>query len=244
MALTFDKGHGSAWRRLAPEIPLVEAELEGSLAESVKGYLRERRKELPRHDFLTIVIPELLKRRGLLEILRRPGIHRLKASLLAEPGVQVLDIPILRSEVDTTEDQAREPARHYAVVLVSGVHNATLEAIEYAETLRPIDLRAVSFGLDPIDTERLGDQWMEARVPLPLELEDSPFRDIGISLTHYVRQFKPDGVDRVVTVIIPEFVVQKTRHQLLHGQTALIVKRHLLFEKGVAVASVPYHLET
>jgi amino acid transporter len=242
-ALTFDKGHSKAWRRLAPEIPLVEAEVKGSLGASVKGYLRERRKELPPHDFLTIVIPELLKRRGLLEILRRPGIHRLKASLLAEPGVQVLDIPILSSEVDPTADDAREPARHYAVVLVSGVHNATLEAIEYAETLRPIDLRAVSFGLDPSDTERLGDQWMEARVPLPLELEDSPFRDIGVSLTHYVRQFKPDGVDRVVTVIIPEFVVQKTRHQLLHGQMALVVKRHLLFERGVAVASVPYHLD-
>jgi amino acid transporter len=242
-ALTLEKGQGTAWRRLAPEIPLVEAELKGSLAASVKRYLRERRKELPPHDFLTIVVPELLKRRGLLEILRRPGIHRLKASLLAEPGVQVLDIPIMRTEVDPVADEAREPARHYAVVLVSGVHNATLEALEYAETLRPIDLRAVSFGLDPSDTERLGDQWMEARVPLPLELEDSPFRDIGVSLTHYVRQFKPDGVDRVVTVIIPEFVVQKTRHQLLHGQTALIVKRHLLFERGVAVASVPYHLD-
>jgi amino acid transporter len=242
-ALTFDSGHGAAWRRLAPEIPLVEEDLRGSLVGSMKDYLRERRKALPPDDFLTIVVPELLKRRGLWEILRRPGIHKLKASLLAEPGVQVLDIPILRTEVDATTDEAREPARHYVVVLVSGVHNATLEAIEYAETLRPIDLRAVSFGLDSGDTERLGDQWMEARIPLPLELEDSPFRDIGVSLTQYVRQFKPDGVNRLVTVVIPEFVVEKPRHQLLHGQTALIVKRHLLFEKGVAVASVPYHLD-
>jgi amino acid transporter len=242
-ALTFDSGHGAIWRRLAPEIPLVEKAMGGSLAGSMKDHLRERREVLPPGDFLTIVIPELLERSGLWEILRRPGIHRLKASLLAEPGVQVLDIPILRTEVDATADEAREPARHYAVVLVSGLHNATLEAIEYAETLRPIDVRAVSFGLDPGDAERLGDEWMKARVPLPLELEDSPFRDIGMSLTRYVRQFKPDGVNRLVTVVIPEFVVEKTHHQLLHGQTALIVKRHLLFEKGVAVASVPYHLD-
>jgi hypothetical protein len=47
----------------------------------------------------------------------------------------------------------------------------------------------------------------------------------------------------VVTVIIPEFIVAKKRHQILHGQTALIVKRHLLFETGVVVASVPYHVE-
>lgn len=50
------------------------------------------------------------------------------------------------------------------------------------------------------------------------------------------------GPDRVVTVVIPEFVVDKMRHQVLHGQTALLVKRHLLFERGVVVASVPYHL--
>jgi hypothetical protein len=58
-----------------------------------------------------------------------------------------------------------------------------------------------------------------------------------------VRQFEADGVHRVVTVVIPEFVVRKRRHRILHGQTALIVKRHLLFERGVVVASVPYHLD-
>ena len=70
-----------------------------------------------------------------------------------------------------------------------------------------------------------------------------PFRS-RYSLTQYVRAFRPDAVDRMVTVVIPEFVVSKLRHQLLHGQTALIVKRHLLFEPGVVVASVPYQLES
>ena len=46
----------------------------------------------------------------------------------------------------------------------------------------------------------------------------------------------------MVTVVLPEFVVEKRRHQILHGQTALVVKRHLLFEKGVVAASVPYHV--
>lgn len=242
-ALTFDKGHSPTWRRLAPDVPLVVAEADGALSASVKNFLREKRRTLPAQDFLTIVVPELLERRGLVEIIRHPRLHRLKASLLAEPGVQVLDIPVLEDDIDPDVDEAREHARNYAVVLVAGVHNATLEAIEYAETLRPIDLRAVSFGLDPGDTERLGDKWMEARVPWPLELEDSPFRDIGESLTRYVRQFRPNGVDRVVTVVLPEFIVSKARHQLLHGQTALQVKRRLLFERGVVVASVPYPLK-
>jgi hypothetical protein len=58
-----------------------------------------------------------------------------------------------------------------------------------------------------------------------------------------VRQLRPDGINRVVTLVLPEFVVQKARHQLLQGQTALLVKRRLLFETGVVLASVPYHSE-
>jgi hypothetical protein len=46
-----------------------------------------------------------------------------------------------------------------------------------------------------------------------------------------------------VTVVMPEFVVNSWRHQLLHGQTALFIKHRLLFEKGVVAVSVPYHLE-
>jgi hypothetical protein len=31
--------------------------------------------------------------------------------------------------------------------------------------------------------------------------------------------------------VTPESVVNKMHHQILHGQTALLVKRHLLFER-------------
>ncbi len=101
----------------------------------------------------------------------------------------------------------------------------------------------MSFGLDPVATEALAEEWMHARIQVPLEINESPFRHIGESLASYIEQFRPDGKNRVVTVVLPEFVVEKMRHQFLHGQTALMVKRHLLFERGVVVASVPYHLE-
>jgi amino acid transporter len=242
-ALTFDKHLAGMWRRLAPDMPITVGTRERSLAADVKDHLQGRRKTMREHEFLTIVVPELLERRGLIEILRRPRMHRFKASFLGEPGIQVLDVPMLRDEIDPDVDESVEPARNHVIVLVSGVHNATLEAIEYAESLRPTSVQAVMFGLDSVVTEKIGNQWMAQAIPVPLEIEDSPFRDIGYSLTQYVRNFRPDGVNRMVTVVIPEFVVSKLRHQLLHGQTALIVKRHLLFEPGVVVASVPYHLE-
>lgn len=239
-ALTFDAANHAPWRRLAPDIPLET--LHSKKHDSLIAHLRERRASLPRNDFLTVMTPEVLRGEGLLEIVRHPGLHRLKAKLVKEPDIQVLDIPLVATDIDPGVDQAHEPARHHVVVLISAVHNAALEAIEYAATLRPTDIRAVSFGLDPEETEQLGDRWLAARVQHPLEIEEAPYRDLGASVVRYIERFSPDGVNRIVTVVIPEFIVAKQRHQILHGHTALIVKRRLLFENGVVVVSVPYHL--
>jgi amino acid transporter len=243
IAVSFDRAHWNSWHQLAPEIHLASPDGRGSIRSRLRAFLEDRRRELRDEDFLTVIVPETIGSQGLFEIVRHPSMHRLKASLLSVPGVQVLDIPMMNGLRDIGADPTREPARNHVVALVSGVHNATLQALEYAETLRPTSLRAVSFVLDPEASIELGDSWLRERIPHPLEIEDSPFRDIGKSLTEYVRRFEPDGIRRVVTVVIPEFVVPKKRHQILHGQTALIVKRHLLFERGVVVVSVPYHLD-
>jgi amino acid transporter len=241
-AIAFDPAYSAPWRRLAPEIPLQLATSRRSEIHNVRDFVHQKRAELTEDDFLTVMIPEILESQHLVEVFRHPRSYRLKSLLLRDKGVQVLDIPLLRKQIDPTIDQSHEPARNYAFVLISGLHNATLQALEYAETLRPTDLRAVTFGLDPEATQRLGDDWLRDRIPHPLEIEDSPFRDIALSLLQYLRQFRPDGIDRVVTVVLPEFIVTKRRHQILHNQTALLVKRRLLFEPGIVTVSVPYHL--
>ena len=244
-AVSFDDSVRHEWAKLAPQVELTVMPEGKSHKSRLKNHLRSLRKGLEQDDFLTLVVPEMLQSRGLWQILRQPGLQRLKASFLREPGVQVMDVPLDRSETQGSSGAHRciEPARNYVLVLVAGVHNATLQAIEYAETLRPTDLRAVSFGLDPEATEKLGNEWLASDIPHPLEIDDSPFRDIGGSLIDYVHRFKPDGVKRVVTVVMPEFIVSKRRHQLLHGQTALVIKSRLLFERGVVAVSVPYHMK-
>jgi hypothetical protein len=243
-AIALDKKVAAAWRRLAPDIELDILEPTGSLRKRVRNYLAQVRDNVPNDEFLTFIVPEVLGQRGLREIIKHPTLHRLKAGLKTAPGVQLIDVPILKDEIDPTFDEAQEPTRNYVVVMVSNVNNATLQAIEFAETLRPTDLRAVYIGLsDAAESEQLGNAWLEAGIPHPLELEDSPWRDLSTSLMQYVSQFRPNGQDRIVTVVIPEWVVSKKRHQILHNQTALVIKRYLLFETGVVVASVPYHLD-
>jgi amino acid transporter len=241
-AVTPDPSLQPIWKRLAPEIPIQTLPKDRSIAKVLINHLAEIREGLGRDDFLTVVVPEVLKSRSLVEILKHPSLHRLKAALVAEGDIQVMDVPVLREETDPSIDQAHEPARNHVCVLVSGLHNASLQAIEFAETLRPTTVRAISFGLEPEATEKLGNDWLAQRVPIPLEIQDSPFRDIGASLVQYIRDFEADGLNRVVTIVIPEFIVTKWYHHFLHGKNALVLKRHLLFEPGVVTVSVPYHL--
>ena len=242
-AVTLDPSVHIACKRLAPDIEARLLDGRGAVRPRLKAYLDQKKASLTEDDFVTVMIPEVLESGRLIEVLRRPGLHRLKGWLLSQRGIQVMDLPIVKAALDPNVEQANEPARNYVIVLVSSVHNASLQALEYAETLRPTDIRALSFGLDPGQTEELGDDWLASAVQHPLEIHDSPFREIGQSLTSYIGPFEADGINTVVTVVLPEFVTKKKRHSVLHGQTALIIKRHLLFEPGVVTISVPYHLD-
>ena len=47
----------------------------------------------------------------------------------------------------------------------------------------------------------------------------------------------------IITVVLPEFVLTRWWEQLLHNQTALLLKGRLLFRRNTVVVSVPYHIE-
>ena len=60
----------------------------------------------------------------------------------------------------------------------------------------------------------------------------------------YVKRLRTDNPRDVVCVYIPEVVVGHWWEQLLHNQTALVVRTRLHFMPGVMVTSVPYQLRS
>jgi hypothetical protein len=58
----------------------------------------------------------------------------------------------------------------------------------------------------------------------------------------YIDELDARWHNDTVTVIIPEFVVRKWWEQVLHNQSALMLKGKLLFRPNVAVLSLPYHV--
>jgi amino acid transporter len=242
-------GDGSAadtlradWEERRVGVPL-EIVPTGDPVAGARSYVR--RLERAENEFVTVVIPEVLGKKGIGQYLRRASRQSLllKAGLLFEPRVVVTNVPAPPGgSAGPPGRGAIAPTRVTAVVLVSAVHNATLRALAYATSLSPTDIRAVTFNVDSEETERMMKEWGRSGVDVPLEVLDSPYREVTGPLIRYARRLRTLHPDTIVSVVLPEFVVRKWWHQFLHNQTALAIKARLLFEPGVVVTSVPFHL--
>jgi amino acid transporter len=185
-------------------------------------------------DFVTVVVPEEFERPSLLAQLHRRRELSLKLRLLAEPGVVVTDVPVVRGELE------RPLGRLVIRVLVAGVDAASMRAVNYASTLEADDVRAVNFAFSAEAAASMRREWSRFGPRVPLEVDEAPYRDLGKPLLRHLRALTDDG-ETTVLVLMPEVVVRGWR-RLLHNQRALYLKRLLLFEPNVVLASVPYQL--
>jgi amino acid transporter len=208
---------------LDPSLGLTEAVLE--------QVWRQPRGE---SSFVTVVVPERFRRASLLELLRSPRLLLLKLRLRLEPGVVVADVPVVAGTGEAP------PERAVVRVLVSGVNAASMRAVNYARTLGVPDTRAVTFAFSEEEAEQRRRDWNAMGPRIPLEIDEAPYRDIGAPLLESLRRLTADGETEVV-VVLPEVVVPGLS-RLLHNQRAIYVKRLLLFEPNVILASVPYQL--
>jgi amino acid transporter len=234
-----------AWRefcRAEMELEMLP-EGEEDLLEKLKTFI----EDIPRdeNDFVTVVVPELIEKPGLSSyLIKRRDLIRLKAGLLRLPQVAVSDVPVVLEQGPSLGVEGRPlvPTRTVALVFISAVHDATARAVNYARSLRASETRAVFFAFDPAEAGPIAEQWGERGFDIPLDVVEAPFRDLGPPVLEEVRRIttRPDSL---AAVVMPELVVKKWRHLILHNQTPLFVKRLLLFEERVILTSVPFQLE-
>ena len=127
------------------------------------------------------------------------------------------------------------------LIPISGVHAASVRAVTYALSLEAAEIEAVFFSTDVGDEQEIAAAWIQWRMGIPIAIADAPFRDLSEPMLEEVRRHTArEGT--IVTVVLPELVVAHWWEQLLHGQSALFFKRLLLFEPGVVLTSVPFHV--
>ncbi len=148
----------------------------------------------------------------------------------------------VRSFLQIEEGYIAPRRTHTVIVLVGSVNKGVLQAVKYAESLRPDRLLALSVVGSPEEKMKLGDDWAKYGMTAELETLTDDFRNLTDTILMHINRIDDEDSDDIITVVIPEFVTA-IRSQWLHNQSALAIKARLLYRKNTVVTSVPIVIE-
>jgi amino acid transporter len=129
------------------------------------------------------------------------------------------------------------------IVLVAKVTKGSLLALAYARSLNPDRLVALSVVSGPEEQEAINRQWEEHQITVELVSLYSPYRELSRPIMRYVDDLDTEHHDDFVTVVLPEFALDHWYQQLLHNQSALILRTRLRSRPNTIVTSVPFHVD-
>lgn len=133
--------------------------------------------------------------------------------------------------------------RHRVILPIGGVHRGTMAALAYARSLSD-DVTAVHVSMDEAEAEKVKNKWDFWGDGVRLVLLDSPYRLMMEPLLDYIEEISAKRLpNETLTIVVPQFVPRRAWHNLLHMQTALVLRVVLLFKPGIVVIDVPYHVD-
>lgn len=140
--------------------------------------------------------------------------------------------------------------RNRVLVLVSRIHRGTLEALHYARSIGEpgqVEALCVDFtdakGFRSAERERLETDWWHYSAGVPLRFLDSPYRKVMEPILAEVDRMRGVEPELTLTIVLPEFVTEHWWGNILHNQTAFLLKTALLSRPHTVVISIPYQLE-
>ena len=141
----------------------------------------------------------------------------------------------------------RVPPRPRVVVPIAGVHRGIAEAINFARSISD-DVTAVYVELEPGSGQQVRERWDRWWPSVPLVVVPSPYRSIVGPLLDFLDETDSQHNDgQLAAVVLPEFIPATWWQNILHAQTAWVIRtallyrrRHLGFQR--TIIDVPFHL--
>jgi amino acid transporter len=133
-------------------------------------------------------------------------------------------------------------ARHRVVLLLASVHRGSLAALTYARSISP-DVTAVHVSVNPEETRKVRERWGQFGEGFRLVILDSPYRLLIEPVMEYIENLLAHRQpNEMITIIVPQFIPAHWWENLLHNQTALLLRFTLIFKPGVVIVEVPYQI--
>ncbi len=133
------------------------------------------------------------------------------------------------------------PRRRDSVVIVpaSTVNLLTERALSAALSLGQTVV-AVAVAGDEEESAEIKRTWDEWECSVPVEVLLDPHRSLIRSVLRYVKSIENE--DATITVLIPEILPRKRRHEILHNQRGRLLAAVLKARTDVVIATLPFHI--
>ncbi len=132
----------------------------------------------------------------------------------------------------------------HAIVMVGRMQKPILKALDYAIAARHQSLEAVHVSVNEVSTAQLELDWIRQNIHVPLRIINSPYRDLSWPLIQHIREHRAQHGSEIVTVYLPQYIVGHWWEHALHNHTSRRLKLKLMLEHGVAIALVPWLLDS
>ncbi len=131
---------------------------------------------------------------------------------------------------------------HIVLIFVDQLDLAAAQAIRYARSLSPDELRAVHFAVDMERAAELRQAWGDLGLTgIPLDIVECPDRRLARTAVNLVAEIL-DEKETELTVLLPRVEYGRAWHRLLHDRTARQFAAALSDVPHVGVTLMPYHL--
>lgn len=144
--------------------------------------------------------------------------------------------------IDLVKDR---PVAHKvtSIVLISGIQRVVNNTLSFAKSL-DTHVIAVYVGFDDASIEKVRKRWQEWGSPCELIVLKSQYRSLLAPIASFIRKLEAEkGKEDYIHILLPQFIMKKGWHNLLHNQSALILRTWLVLHKDVVVTTVPFHLK-
>jgi len=147
----------------------------------------------------------------------------------------------LGNELRLSEDSFKEPKpiKSTSIVLVSSIHKGVMPALQYARSLSH-DCRALYIEVEQTESILLKERWPKFGLDIPLVILESPYLTIIEPLMRYIDEAKKERPDYIITIVLPEFVIDKWWNRFLHNQSSLLIKLALMTRRDIVITNVRY----
>ena len=133
------------------------------------------------------------------------------------------------------------PRRRDSVVIVPSttVNLLTERAVSAALSLGQTVV-AVAVAGDEEECATIKHAWDEWKTGVPIEVLLDPHRSLVRTVLRYIRTVQDE--DATITVLIPQIIPSKRRHEILHNQRGRLLEAVLKARTDVVIAVLPFHI--